>query len=79
MQHPLLPLSAFNYSFVLPYTGKNTKGHATLKTAKCSLHIGHIDVHFHGGTASWLYNLFDSYIADDVKSNLQDNVSGVDE
>ena len=72
-------MSAFNYSFNLPYIGDNTKGHATLKTEKCSLHIEHVDVHFHDGTASWLYNLFDSYIAGDVKSNLQDNVSSVDE
>ena len=30
--------------------GVDSKGHPTLKASDCSLHLGHIDVHFSGGT-----------------------------
>ena len=29
--------------------GADSKGHATLSTTSCSLGIGHLDIHFHGG------------------------------
>ncbi len=29
--------------------GADSKGHATLSTTSCSLSIGHLDIHFHGG------------------------------
>jgi lipopolysaccharide-binding protein len=53
--------------------GVDTKGHATLKASGCSLNIGHLSIKFHGG-ASWLYNLFSSYIADALKGNIQSQV-----
>ena len=29
--------------------GADKNGHATLSTTGCSLSIGHLDIHFHGG------------------------------
>ena len=53
--------------------GADTKGHATLSCTDCSLDIGSLNIKFHGG-ASWLYNLFSSYIADDLKGSIQSQV-----
>ena len=30
--------------------GKDDKGHPKLSATKCSVHIGHLDVKFHGGS-----------------------------
>ena len=38
--------------------------------------IDHLSVTFHGG-ASWLYNLFSSDIADEVKSALNGQICGI--
>ena len=54
--------------------GADSKGHATLSCSTCTLDIGSLDIKFHGG-ASWLYNLFSSYIADALKSSIQGQVS----
>ena len=53
--------------------GRDAKGHATLSSSACKFNIGKLDVDFHGG-ASWLYNLFDSTIADAIKGSLNDQV-----
>ena len=52
----------------------DSKGHATLSSTYCHLYIDKLDIHFHGG-ASWLYNLFSTYIADDVKHSIEDQVA----
>lgn len=36
--------------------GIDGKGHPTLKASGCSLHIGHLDVHFHGGSRQAISN-----------------------
>ncbi|KAI0219821.1 hypothetical protein LSAT2_028647 [Lamellibrachia satsuma] len=41
--------------------GVDKTGHPTIRTTRCSTHIGSTHIHFHGG-ASWLYRLFDHYI-----------------
>ena len=53
--------------------GADSKGHATLSAQSCSINIGSLDVTFHGG-ASWLYNLFSRYIADDLKGSLNTQI-----
>lgn len=65
---------AFIYS-ACQFAGDDN-GHPTLKSTGCSLNIGGLKVHFHGG-ASWLYNLFDHNIADALKSSLKGQVSAV--
>lgn len=35
---------------------------------------GSVSIEFHGG-ASWLYNLFDDYLEDTLKANMQSQVS----
>lgn len=35
---------------------------------------GSVSIEFHGG-ASWLYNLFDDYLEDALKANMQSQVS----
>ena len=53
--------------------GKDADGHATLSTSGCTVDPGSISIEFHGG-ASWLYNLFDDYLEDTLKSKMQDKV-----
>ena len=48
-------------------------GHASLSVTYCHLSIDHLHIDFHGG-ASWLYNLFAKYIADDLKGSLDSQV-----
>ena len=51
----------------------DSTGHAMLSTTYCHLYIDKLDIDFHGG-ASWLYNLFSSYISDDLKHSIEDQV-----
>ncbi|KAL9983277.1 hypothetical protein ACROYT_G005423 [Oculina patagonica] len=53
--------------------GADSTGHPTIAAASCSSSIGDVNMHFHGG-ASWLYNLFDSYVDKKVKETLQDKL-----
>ncbi|KAJ7390728.1 hypothetical protein OS493_022809 [Desmophyllum pertusum] len=53
--------------------GADSTGHPTIAAASCSSSIGDVNIHFHGG-ASWLYNLFDSYIDKKIKETLQDKL-----
>lgn len=53
--------------------GVDSKGHPTIAAGGCSSSIGDAKIHFHGG-ASWLYNLFDSYIDKKIKGTIQDKL-----
>lgn len=53
--------------------GADSTGHPTIATSSCSSSVGDVNIHFHGG-ASWLYNLFDSYVAGKIKDTLQDKL-----
>jgi len=53
--------------------GVDSTGHPTIAAAGCSSSIGSVKIHFHGG-ASWLYNLFDSYVDKKIKQILQDKL-----
>lgn len=53
--------------------GADSTGHPTISAASCSSSIGDVNIHFHGG-ASWLYNLFDSYIDKKIRETLQDKL-----
>lgn len=52
----------------------DSKGHGTLSSTYCHLYIDKLDIDFHGG-ASWLYNLFSSYIVDDLKGSIEKQVN----
>ena len=71
--------------------GRGSSDHMTLKATNCSVKIGHLSVHFHGGaryvyfnlladcilwTYSWLYNLFDDQIEDSLESSLSKSLCG---
>ena len=51
----------------------DSTGHAVLNADYCHLYIDKLDIDFHGG-ASWLYNLFSSYIVDDLKGSIESQV-----
>lgn len=53
--------------------GADSTGHPSIATSSCSSSIGDVNIHFHGG-ASWLYNLFDKYVAGKIKDTLQDKL-----
>lgn len=53
--------------------GVDRTGHPAIAAAGCSSSIGSVKIHFHGG-ASWLYNLFDSYVDKRIKETLQDKL-----
>ena len=48
-------------------------GHAVLYPKYCHLYIDKLEIDFHGG-ASWLYDLFSSYISDDLKGSIEEQV-----
>lgn len=48
----------------------------TVATQTCTAGIGKLDVTFHGG-ASWLYNLFSGFIADELKKSLVSQLCGI--
>ena len=52
---------------------KDSTGHAVMSTNYCHLYIDKLEIDFHGG-ASWLYNLFSSYISDDLKGSIEAQV-----
>ena len=51
----------------------DSSGHAVLKSDYCHLYIDKLEIDFHGG-ASWLYNLFSNYIANDLKGSIESQV-----
>ena len=52
----------------------DSKGHGTLSSTYCHLYIENLDIDFHGG-ASWLYNLFSSLIAGELKDSIERQVN----
>ncbi|XP_033754787.1 bactericidal permeability-increasing protein-like [Pecten maximus] len=54
---------------------KDTNGRPHIKASGCGVSIGSVSLTFHGG-ASWLYNLFSSIVANDIKSALVGQVCG---
>ena len=51
----------------------DSTGHACLSTTYCHVYIDKLEIDFHGG-ASWLYDLFSSYISDDLKGSIETQV-----
>eukprot|EP00050_Salpingoeca_kvevrii_P006009 m.286929 g.286929 ORF g.286929 m.286929 type:complete len:601 (-) comp11670_c0_seq1:2389-4191(-) len=56
--------------------GVSANHEPTIKVGSCSGSIGDLSIKFHGG-ASWLYNLFSSDIAGEIKKSISDQICDI--
>ncbi|KAL1268755.1 hypothetical protein QQF64_034118 [Cirrhinus molitorella] len=67
-----LTVSELSISSTIAVSGDGT-GRPTVSMTSCAASVGSVKVKFHGG-ASWLYNLFDSFINKALRSALQKQI-----
>eukprot|EP00033_Pygsuia_biforma_P000050 GCRY01000066.1.p1 GENE.GCRY01000066.1~~GCRY01000066.1.p1 ORF type:complete len:484 (-),score=113.49 GCRY01000066.1:147-1598(-) len=70
-----ISVSSVNVALTLSISEK--AGHPTASVSAASVHVGHLDIHLHGG-ASWLYNFlikeFSGHIKSAVESSLHSTI-----
>ncbi|KAL4655897.1 bactericidal permeability-increasing protein-like [Arapaima gigas] len=67
-----LSVSALTISVIIGVKSDET-GRPSVSSANCTASVGHVSIKFHGG-ASWLYNLFSSFIDKALRHALQEQI-----
>ncbi|KPP64074.1 LBP (LPS binding protein)/BPI (bactericidal/permeability-increasing protein)-1 precursor-like [Scleropages formosus] len=67
-----LTVSGLTISVTMGVNSDET-GRPTVSSSNCAASVGHVSIEFHGG-ASWLYNLFSSFIENALRSAIQNQI-----